>query len=199
MRLQEPRIAPLPPEQWSAEVLDALAALGGGDRARDEGEPRVRVVNALATLANHPALTKAFLGFNRHVLYESSLSDRDRELLILRIGWLCRSGYEWAQHVLLARQAGLSDEEIARIKSGADAEGWSEQDAALLTAVDELHADSFISDATWKQLATRLEDRELMDLVFTIGVYALLAGVFNSLGIQLDPGLTADTDGGEKQ
>ena len=153
-----------------------------------EFQGRIAVVTGGASGVGK-ALAKAFLGFNRHILFETSLSDRDRELLILRVGWLCRAGYEWAQHVLLARQAGLSDEEIARIKDGPGAAGWSEEDAALLRAVDELHADAFVGDATWKQLATRFDERELMDLVFTVGVYALLAMVFNSLGVQLDPGL----------
>ena len=194
MGLRETRIPPMPPEEWSSEVLDALAALGGRSRPRDEDESRPRVVNALATFAHHPALAKAFLGFNRHVLFETSLSERDRELLILRTAWRCRSEYEWAQHVVLARQAGLGDDEIALVQEGPDAAGWSAEDAVLLRAVDELHADSFVGDATWKQLAARFDERELMDLLFTIGVYAMLAGVFNSLGVQLDAGLA--TDGG---
>jgi len=196
MGLQAPRIPPLSPEEWSSEVHDALAALGGGRRPSGEGESRVRTVNALATFAHHPALAKAFLGFNRHVLYETSLCERDRELLILRIAWRCRCEYEWAQHVLLARQAGLGDDEIARVREGPDAAGWSADDAALLRAVDELDADSCVGDATWKQLATRFDERELMDLLFTIGVYALLAGVFNSLGVPLDAGL-ADASGAD--
>ena len=55
----------------------------------------------------------------------STLSPRHRELLILRIGWLCRAEYEWAQHVQIGLKAGVNDEEIARVRSGAEDPGWS--------------------------------------------------------------------------
>ena len=96
---------------------------------------------------------KRWLVFGNHVLGKSTLPARERELVILRIGWLCRSGYEWGQHVAIGKAAGLSDEEIARIPKGADAAGWSAADRALLRATDELHGDAFISDATWAELA----------------------------------------------
>jgi alkylhydroperoxidase family enzyme len=192
MPLDKPRIPPLPTNQWSPEVLDALATLGGGERpARKADEGGARVVNALATLAQHPALARAFLGFNRHLQFASSLLDRLRELAILRIGWRCRSEYEWAQHVLLAREAGLSDAEIARIGHDAIDASWPRLEATLLHAVDELHRDAVIGQATWDELAAQLEPKQLMDLIFTVGTYQLLAQVFNSLGVQLDPGLAA--------
>ena len=95
----------------------------------------------------------------------STLAPRERELLILRIGWLCQAEYEWGQHVIFGKGAGLTDEEIARIKEGPDAKGWSPFDAALLRAADELHADAFISDATWAALSERYSTQQLMDVV----------------------------------
>ncbi|MDZ7824842.1 MAG: carboxymuconolactone decarboxylase family protein [Gammaproteobacteria bacterium] len=141
------------------------------------------------TMANHPDLLKRWLVFANHVLGKSSLPERERELLILRIGWLCRAGYEWGQHVLIGRDCGLSEEEIQRLKQGPDAAGWSAADADLLRAVDELHADAFITDATWARLAERWSTQQLMDLVFTVGQYNLVSMALNSFGVQPDPGL----------
>lgn len=164
------RIQPLPYAEWDTE---ALSVISGGR----ELPPN----NVLGLLARHPALARAFLTFNAHLLTASTLPARTRELAILRIAWRRRCRYEWAQHVLIARRAGITDEEIAGIRAGA---------ATLINrAVDELDGDSCLSDETYRALAAELDDRQLMDLVFTIGTYGLLAAAFNTFGVELEPGL----------
>ena len=187
-----PRIPPRPPSEWDAEVRDALSVMmrrEGAEAGKGGQGGAPRVVNALAVLMRYPALAKAFLTFNRHLLSASSLSERIRELLILRIAWLRRAEYEWAQHVVLGARAGLRKEEIEALKEGPDAALWAPADAAVVRAVDELHADACITDATWDQLSKTLDQRQLMDLVFTVGAYDLLAMAFKSFGLELDPGL----------
>lgn len=179
MRLKTPRLGPLPDDRWDDEVREIL------DRSTMGG----RVLNIFRTLARHPKLLKRWMVFANHIMLKSSLGARERELLILRIGWLCRAEYEWGQHVLIGREAGLLDEEIERIKSGPMAEGWSEADALLLRAVDELHADAFISDDTWRGLAASYSEQQLIDLVFTVGQYNLVSMALNTLGVQLDEGV----------
>jgi alkylhydroperoxidase family enzyme len=174
MRLQTPRVTPLALEELDAETRERF---GSGP-----------VLNIFRTLANHPKLLKRWLVFGGHVLARSTLPPRDRELLILRIGWLCRAEYEWGQHVLIARQSGLSDEEIQRVAKGPDAQGWSDFDRALLRAADELHDDAFISDETWAALAARYDTQQLMDLIFTVGQYNLVSMALNTLGVQPEPG-----------
>jgi alkylhydroperoxidase family enzyme len=119
----------------------------------------------------------------------STLVPRERELLILRIGWLCQAEYEWGQHVRFGREAGLTNEEIARIKEGPDAPGWAPFDATLLRAADELHAEAFISDATWAALSERYHTQQLMDVVFTVGQYNMVSMALNTFGVQLDKGV----------
>jgi len=180
MRLREPRVSPIGEADWSEEVRDQFASL-----ARAGGE----VFNIFKTLAHHPKLMKRWLVFGNHVLAKNSLSPRDRELAILRIGWLCRAEYEWGQHVVIGRGVGLSDEEIERVAAGPDAPGWSPFEASLLTAVDELHADAMITDDTWRALSERYDTQQLMDFVFTVGQYNLVSMALNSFGVQLDDGL----------
>ncbi len=182
MRLSEPRIPPLDESEWSDEVRGMLNLTTGGDAARG------RVLNIFRTLAHHPALMQRWLPFGTHVLIQSTLPVRERELVILRVGWLCRAEYEWGQHRLIALGAGISEEEIERVAEGPEAAGWSPREAALLRATDELHADAFVSDPTWKQLASHLDTTQLMDLVFTVGQYTLVSMALNSFGVQLDPG-----------
>jgi 4-carboxymuconolactone decarboxylase len=179
MRLARPRIEPIPESEWSDELREILP------RAPDAGP----VLNIFATLAWHPKLFKRWLVFGGHVLGKSTLPAREREILILRTGWLCRCEYEWGQHVIIGRKVGLSDEEIRRIPQGPSAPGWTPFEAALLTAADELRAETMIGDATWSALATRYDTTQLLDLVFTVGQYTLVSMALNTLGVQLDEGV----------
>jgi AhpD family alkylhydroperoxidase len=154
---------------------------------RREGRPKG--LNALGTLARHPALTRAFNTFNGHVQFATTLSPRQRELLVLRVAERRHCAYEWAQHVVLAGDAGLSAEEIARIADGPDAPEWSALERAMLAAVDELVDQATVAGATWAALARELDQQQLMDLVFTVGAYELLAMAFRSFGVELDADL----------
>lgn len=190
-----PRIPPLPPGEWPDEMREALAALRPPEPRHPLPERRAdrpKGLNVLGTLARHPALTRAFHTFNGHVQFATTLSVRQRELLILRVAAVRRADYEWAQHVVLARDAGLDDDEIARIAEGPDAPGWSPLERAMLRAVDELVAEAVITEPTWQALAGELSERQLMDLVFTVGAYELLAMAFRSFGIEVDADLVGN-------
>ena len=179
MKLGKPRLEPIPPEDWTDEIKKTL-------------QPNVdkgTVFNIFKTLAHHPDLFRRWLVFGNHVLFKSSLAARERELVILRIGWLCEAEYEWAQHVVIGKEAGLSQEEIDRIKGGPNARGWNEPDRLLLQATDELRRDAFVQDATWSGLSQHFDKKQLMDLVFAVGQYNLVSMALNTLGVQLDEGL----------
>jgi 4-carboxymuconolactone decarboxylase len=195
--MSQPRIPPRPAADLDAEALDAMAVLRppgvarlgpGPGPERQEQARRRPVSNIMGIFLRHPALTKAFLVFNNH-LFRSTLPDRVREMVTVRVSWLRRGEYEWAQHVKMARTAGMSEEEIEAISEGPDSAVWGPVDAALLRSVDEIVADRYICDETWKQLECHFTREQLMDLVFTIGAYDLLAMAFNVFGLELDPGL----------
>jgi alkylhydroperoxidase family enzyme len=186
------RIRPLPPAEWPREMRDALAALRPPAPRHpfpERRDDRPKGLNVLGTLAVHPALARAFHTFNGHVLFATTLSVRQRELLVLRVAALRDAEYEWAQHAVLAADAGIDAGEVARVVVGPEAPGWSPLDAALLRAADELVADATIGDATWAALAAELDERQLMDVVFTVGAYDALAMAFRSFGVELDDDL----------
>lgn len=182
MHLSHPRIAPLADDQLTPEQRAAL-------------EPLPRKLNIFRTFARAPEAMKAFLAWGGYILSKkNALGPREREIVILRTGFLCRSGYEWAQHAEIGKRAGLRDAEIAALKTGADAPTWSISDAALIRACDELHARQFVSDATWSQLKTHFSDKQCMDVVFTAGQYTQVSMMLNTFGVQLDEGQTLDPD-----
>jgi 4-carboxymuconolactone decarboxylase len=174
-----PRLEPLPEDQWDDET-----------RALLEGASSGPVLNIFATLAHHPKLLKRWLVFGAHVLAKSTLSARDRELLILRTGWNARAPYEWGQHVAIARAVGITDDEIEAVAVGPDAQLWSPSDATLLRAADELHADQSLSDATWAALRAGYDEQQVLDVVFTVGQYHLVSMVLNSCRVERDDGVT---------
>lgn len=175
-----PRIPPLPREDRDARTEEILAGL----RQPDGSE-----LNIFATLARHPRVLKRWAAFGGVLLYGGRLTDRERELLIMRAGYRCGSQYEWGQHVAFSHAAGITDDEIERIAEGPDATGWSPAEAALLRAVDELHDDSRISDKTWADLASRYDEQQLIEVCMVVGQYHLVAFTLNSLGVEPEPGL----------
>jgi 4-carboxymuconolactone decarboxylase len=151
------------------------------DRAKVNGQ----VLNLFKVLLNHPKLVRSWGRFGNYILLGSTLSAREREIAILRIGWLNQAQYEWEQHVMVGKRAGLTDAEIDRITQGPKA-GWNRHEAALLQAADDLFENSVVSDQTWGILSESYSTQQMMDLVFSIGQYNLVSWALNSFGVPLD-------------
>lgn len=191
MRLSAPRVEPVDLDRLDADqqaVLEPFLTTNGG---RVGGG---RILNIFRTLAHAPKALTAFLGWGNYILSKrSALAPRDRELIILRTGYNCRSGYEWMQHKRIGLDAGLTETEIERIKDGPDADGWSDLDRAMLRATDDLTSKHHVSDANWAALEP-LGDKGRMDLVFTVGQYTQVSMMLNSFGVQFEDGEPVDAD-----
>jgi alkylhydroperoxidase family enzyme len=186
MYLSRPRIPPLADDALTPAQRDALAPLTA------PGRP---ALNIFRTLAHAPEALVAFLAWGSYILSKkNALAAREREIVVLRTGALCRSGYEWTQHVEIGKRAGLTRDEIEAIKAGPDAPSWSGADAALLRMCDELHARQFVCDATWAALKAHFSDKQCMDAVFTAGQYTQVSMMLNTFGVELDEGQTLDPD-----
>jgi alkylhydroperoxidase family enzyme len=189
MRLNEPRVRPLPNEALTPEQAEVLAPLGNGGVI-----PAGPILNIFRTLAHAPKALKAFLTWGNYVLSRhNDLPPRQREIVILRTGWLCKSGYEWTQHVAIGLRCGLTEAEIGMLKVGPDA-GWSAADAALIRAADELNIDHFVTGATWAALLAHFSEKQAMDVVFTAAQYTQVCMMLNTFGVQLEPGVKLDPD-----
>jgi 4-carboxymuconolactone decarboxylase len=168
-------LPPLAAENWDDEVLHALRMIP------EERRNPVDAGNAVATLVHHPELTRAYLGFSFYLLRRSTLEPRLRELAVLRVAHLSACAYEWDEHVAIGQGAGLSLADIDALQRGEAANGV---DRLVLTAVDELVEQTKMSDATWAALGQHLDKRQLMDFVFTVGGYHLLAMALNTFGVE---------------
>ena len=144
------------------------------------------IFNLRATLMRHKDLFLRWGLFASQVFVHSDIPTREKEIIILRAAWLCKSEYEWEHHLFGGKRAGLTDDDINRIKEGSEAEGWEPFDAALVRAVEELYLDNFIADTTWEMIAERFEPNQLIDIIFIVGYYSLLASALNTLGVQLE-------------
>jgi alkylhydroperoxidase family enzyme len=164
-------------------VAEILALVPEG-AARPLGEN-----NVFSTLARHADLFRVWLPFGGYLLIGGTLDPRERELMILRTAVRCRSSYEWGQHVRLSLGLGMDRETIERVVAGPEASGWSEHDAALLRAVDELHDGARIADDTWATLATTYSEQQLIEATMLVGQYHMVAFALNSFGVPLDQGL----------
>jgi 4-carboxymuconolactone decarboxylase len=170
-----PRISPVAEDQQTSEQKSLAAQFA------PSGMP-----NAVATYLNHPSLAEHILPYEHYASSTSTLPPRHRALLALRTAWLTRSNYLWAHKAAAARRDGLTNEELRRVTEGPGATGWDTFEATLLRAADELHVDSFVSEATWKALAVRYNTNQLVDVVDGVGAFTMHAGAVNSLGVAIE-------------
>ena len=191
-----PRIPPLPPKAWGDDLRALLTAdLGDGSPL---GARRLADLNLCTTLARHERTFGHLMRLGRGIVVGAALPFDDRELLVLRTAWNCRSDYEWGEHVRIAVAGGMDPATVERIPAGPDAPGWEERQRLLLRVADELHALSRIEDATWSELAQIFEEKALIELPLVVGFYHLIACALGALAIQPQPGLSRLPAAGEK-
>jgi alkylhydroperoxidase family enzyme len=155
--------------------------MGGGINAPD-GTP----LNIFGTIAHHPKLLKRFMNFAGLFLNKGLLPAREREIVILRVGWNCQSVYEFGQHTVIGQRVGLSLTEIEALTKMTSEYQWSDRDATLITMSDDLCNDNCVSESTWKKLAVDWKEDELIELVMVAGTYRLVSGFLNTMGVELD-------------
>jgi 4-carboxymuconolactone decarboxylase len=142
-------------------------------------------VNIYATIVRHPEAAAAMVHLGR-TLRAGRIPGRHREILILRTGCNCDSGYELAQHYRIARSIGMTNADMKRIREGPTAKGWDPFEAALCRACDELHIDHTVGDQTWNVLAQVYDEEQLIQVLMLVGYYHLVSFALNTLGVQLE-------------
>ena len=174
-----PRIPPLSENEYTDKARGFFSIVEGPG-----GRSGGTKLNIVLTLAQHPDLAIPYFNFGRYIINFTTVPPRLRELVTLRAAWLYKSDYEWSQHAATAKRMGIPPVEIDAVKIGADAPIWSKHDRHVLRAVDQLHANTTIDDETWAGMAEHLDQRQLLDLLFIFGSYAMLAMVLNGVRVQ---------------
>jgi 4-carboxymuconolactone decarboxylase len=182
----EPRLAPLPFAEWDDNTRTVLLQYLRRPELYLSGAPDAPPMPVvLEILARHVPLSDSWLPFTEMLAGgEATLSAEHRELLILRVAWRTRSGYEWAQHSRMGADAGLTRPKFDAIPQGPPAAVWTPLERTLLTAVDEMVDEHCVSDETWGGLVTSFAPAQILELLFVVGGYLCLAAVLNSLGLQ---------------
>jgi len=181
LRPTAPRIAPL------VDLTEELQVIMGGGINSPAGTP----LNIFGTIAHHPKLLKRFMNFAGLFLNKGLLPAREREIVILRVGWNCQSVYEFGQHTVIGQRVGLTMVEIVELTKQSTEHQWSARDQSLIAMSDELCADNCVSTKTWEELQMFWNEAELVELVMVAGTYRLVSGFLNTMGVELD----ADTPG----
>ena len=154
----------------------------------EEPGPADKIPAIHFTMLRHPGLWEQITALSVQLSGRGQLSVRERELAILRTGWLCQAPFEWGEHVKFGKSMGITSEEVERVTVGSSAPGWDEHERALMRAVEELHTEQMISDDTWDTLSRRLSDTQLFELTVLVGQFTTVAYWQNSLRIPLGEG-----------
>jgi len=173
------RLSPLRPEEWDA----SLASLLEGVKAP---------LNIHNVIARNPVLMRNYVDFRNHVVTHSSLTARQRELIILRVAHQTGCAYEWDHHVVRGRDAGLSDDEIRRVREGAGAQGWAADEALLIGAVDDMLSHTQIVPDRWAAMCEAFDDNQLLDTFFTIGTYMIMSTILKTARVPHEDGFSVE-------
>ena len=183
-----PRILPLRNDEMGNEARDLVSRV----RASIGSAPIEDVPEYMRTMLKHPSIFRCQMEMGTAV-FRGQIPPDERELAILRVGWLCRAPYEWGEHVGIAKRYGLSPEQIERVTRGSSAAGWSDHERAILLGVEELIGDQALSDATWDALSRTWNEAQMIEFTMMVGQYVATAFIQNSLRVRLapdNPGLT---------
>ncbi len=180
-----PRIPPLRAQDLSPETQDFLAQWSGGFfKDADKNPP-------LMTFAHHPQLAALFSQFNIYLLTASSLPVKQRQIAIMRTAWLCKATYMWSSHLNTSQLLGLSPDMFRPLQVGAEDPYFTAFERRIILATEELVQNRQLSDTSWAGLMEEWNNQQMLDFLFTVGCYTMLAGIMRSIGIQRNPDLLA--------
>src|SRR5262249_19590988 len=121
----------------------------------------------------------------------NSVPVRQRQIAIMRTAWLCKATYMWSSHLRTSMGFGLEPELFAPLQVGAADPYFTDFERTIIRATEELVADRRIGDASWRALSAEWSREQLLDFMFTVGAYVLVAGVMRSTGVEREPDLLA--------
>jgi 4-carboxymuconolactone decarboxylase len=184
-RPTSPRIAP------KTDVTDEEAEVLARAGTRPGRDP----LNIFSTMVHNRRVANRAVLLGGAFLGKGTITGREREIVILRVGHNASAQYEFGQHVVIGRREGLTDDEIAALATDDPGEAWTPTERALVALADELCDVDCVSDATWATLAESFDEGQLVELLVLAGYYRMISGFLNSAGVQLDEGVPGWPEG----
>ncbi len=178
-----PRMPEVDPEALTDEMREFLAKWTGGIFSNADSNP------VLLTFAHHPQLADLFSQLNIHLLSTNTLPVRQRQIAIMRTAWICGAAYMWSSHLRTSERAGLEPELYGPLQNGADDPYFTDFEKVVIRATEELVREHRIGDENWAALAREWNHQQLLDFMFTVGCYQMVAGVMNSAGVEREENL----------
>lgn len=184
-----PRVAPLDKQTHAKTIVESTSRLAEAVACKELPPiPLEYCPEMVATLLRYPELWERLAALSAIVQCANAKAPaRARQMAIMRAMWLCGAPYQWGEHVERTKNAGVTADEIERIKIGSSAAAWDESDRVLLRGVEELYRDAFISDETWEGLRERYTEEQLFELIVLVGQFSTVAYVLNSMRLRLEP------------
>lgn len=179
------RMSPLRSEEFSGEVKQMFARWTQGPFKDADKNP------VLKTFARNPQVADLFSPLNLHILLTNSVPVRQRQIAIMRTAWITKARYMWSSHLRTSMGFGLEPELFRPLQVGAADPYFTAFERTIIRATEELVNDRLISDANWQALAAEWSDQQMLDFMFTVGAYVLVAGVMRSCGVEREPDLIA--------
>jgi 4-carboxymuconolactone decarboxylase len=178
-----PRIEAIPdaeiPAQLRAVVNETRASIGLG--------PANPLPEYTRLIAKSPSIFRAHMEMGT-AIFSGKIPPQERELAILRVGWVSGAPYEWGEHVKIAKRFGVTPEAVERVTRGSSAAGWTEHEAAILRGVEQLILDQTLDDHTYATLGRQWSEAQLIEYLMLIGHYVTTAFIQNSLRARLAHG-----------
>lgn len=177
------RIPPLPRKEWTDAARDVFGYFEG-EAGRQNGSRSA----SMMVIANHPELAMLSLPLGKFLLVDSALTERQKELTVLRVAWRYQSEYQWVQHVFSGRRIGMTDAEFDALQSGTVPPSvFPPEEEALISAIDQLAAGGRIDDTNWSQLSATMSRHQIMEFLYAAGMFAMNAWAFGAMGVQVEP------------
>ena len=179
--MTEGRIPRLPVEAAKAAATEA----GVPDYMAD--------LSVFQVLLHHPGVARPINDLLAAMLWNGALDTRLRELVIMRLGWLTASDYEWTQHWRVARGLGISEEDLLGVRDWRSHEPFGPVERAVLAATDEVVQDGVVHAETWAACRHELGDDPtvLIELVTAIGTWRMISSILRSLEVPLEDGVAS--------
>lgn len=182
-----PRLPAPRTEEVLAPARKIMSEIAGAASGKADVIPDEHIPDMLLTAMCHKELFERLVNVSLNLLKDPALPLRDRQLVILRVGWLRQIPYIWGEHVTVSKKLGLSEDDIEQVTVGSAASCWTDHERALLQATEQLIGNGMIDDATWDVLAQSYNDKQLFELPILVGQFSTVGLFQNALRIRLSP------------